>query len=69
MITHDLDSIWSISDEIVYLGDQKVLFHDSVVNAANNKAIPELYNYFNGPRGKLTKQVHLNLKSGDKSNE
>lgn len=69
MITHDLDSIWSISDEIVYLGDKKVLFHDSVVNAANNKAIPQLYNYFNGPRGKLTKEAHLNMKHGDKSNE
>ena len=65
MITHDLDSIWSISDEIVYLGDKKVLFHDSVVKAANCKEIPQLYDYFNGPRGKLTKQAHLDLKHGE----
>jgi phospholipid/cholesterol/gamma-HCH transport system ATP-binding protein len=65
MITHDLDSIWSISDEIVYLGDKKVLFHDTVEKAANCKEIPELYNYFNGPRGKLTKQAHLDLKHGE----
>jgi phospholipid/cholesterol/gamma-HCH transport system ATP-binding protein len=65
MITHDLDSIWSISDEIVYLGDKRVLFHDTVVKAADCKEIPELYNYFNGPRGKLTKQSHLELKHGE----
>jgi phospholipid/cholesterol/gamma-HCH transport system ATP-binding protein len=69
MITHDLDSIWSISDEIVYLGNKKVLFHDSVINAAEAKDIPELYNYFNGPRGKLTKKAHLALKNGEMKDE
>jgi phospholipid/cholesterol/gamma-HCH transport system ATP-binding protein len=53
MITHDLDSIWGISDELVYIGDKHILFHDSVANAANNKDIPELYEYFNGIRGKI----------------
>ena len=59
MITHDLDSIWNISDEIVYLGDKKVLFHDSVDIASEFKQIPELYDYFNGQRGKLIKKVYL----------
>lgn len=65
LITHDLDTIWSISDEIVYLGDGKVLFHDTVVKAANHKDIPELYEYFNGPRGKVTKAYHSKLKDGE----
>jgi phospholipid/cholesterol/gamma-HCH transport system ATP-binding protein len=64
MITHDLDSIWSISDEIVYLGEKKVLFHDTVIKAANCKEIPQLYDYFNGPRGRLRKQAHLEQKDG-----
>lgn len=51
MITHDLDSIWTISDELVYMGNKQILFHDSVQNAAKNTAIPELYEYFNGKRG------------------
>lgn len=59
MVTHDLDSIWGISDEIVFLGDKKVLYHDSVENAANNKSIPQLYEYFNGPRGLVNKQFYL----------
>ncbi|MBP9742503.1 MAG: ATP-binding cassette domain-containing protein [Burkholderiales bacterium] len=57
MITHDLDSIWSISDEIVYLGEKRVLFHNTVAKAAECKEIPELYNYFNGPRGKLARMA------------
>lgn len=59
MITHDLDSIWGISDEIIYLGDKKVLLHDSVENAANTDKIPELYDYFNGSRGIITKNYYL----------
>lgn len=58
MITHDLDSIWHISDEIVYLGDKRVLLHDSVVNAANQKEIKDLYEYFNGTRGKIAKAYY-----------
>ena len=51
MITHDLDSIWSIADEIIYLGQKKVLAHDTVRNAAKIKEFPGLYGFFNGPRG------------------
>lgn len=53
MITHDLDSIWGISDELVYIGNRRILLHDSILNAANATNIPELYEYFNGTRGKI----------------
>ena len=55
MITHDLDSIWRISDELVYMGHKKVLFHDTVAYASQNTNIPELYQYFNGLRGVIVK--------------
>ena len=58
MITHDLDSIWHTSDEIVYLGQKKVLLHDSVKNAAEHPEISDLFNYFNGTRGKITKAYY-----------
>lgn len=58
MITHDLDSIWHTSDEIVYLGQKRVLLHDSVQNAANHPEIADLYEYFNGTRGKITKAYY-----------
>ncbi len=59
MITHDLTSIWKISDELVYIGDKKILLHDKVTNAANDRSIPELYEYFNCPRGKIIKDYYL----------
>lgn len=69
MITHDLDSIWSISDEVVYLGNKQVLAHDTVIKMAGNKNIPELYEYFNGERGVVMKEHYLSLKRGDKNND
>ena len=61
LVTHDLESMWSISDEVVYLGNKKVLLHDTITNAANDKSIPELYEYFNGPRGKVVKAFYVKL--------
>lgn len=55
MITHDLDSIWRTSDEIVYLSNKKVTLHDTVLNAANRPDVPDLYEYFNGERGRIAK--------------
>ncbi len=58
MITHDMDSIWRLSDEIIYLSGKKVAFHDSVESAAHYKELPDLYNYFNGERGVITKAYY-----------
>ncbi len=55
MITHDLYSIYNISDEIIYMGNKQILFHDSIDKAINNEAIPELYAYFNNARGIILK--------------
>ena len=58
MITHDLNSIWNIADELVYLGEQRVLLHDTVQNAISNTSIPQLYEYFNGKRGEAIKMYY-----------
>lgn len=58
MITHDLDTIWNIADEIIYIGEQKVLFHGAVNLAAEATEIKNLYNYFNGARGHAAKQYY-----------
>lgn len=63
MITHDLNSIWNISDEIIYIGNKRILLHDSIHNATNNKHIPELYNYFNGIRGTITRNYYTSRDS------
>lgn len=58
MVTHDLDTLWHIVDEVIYLGNKTVLLHDTLINAADNKEHEALYNYFNGPRGRKIKQIH-----------
>ena len=58
MITHDLDSIWRMSHEIVYLSNKHVTLHDTVLNAANRPDLPDLYQYFNGERGKIAKAYY-----------
>lgn len=66
MITHDLDSIWHTSDEIVYLSNKQVALHDTVLNASNRPDIPDLYQYFNGTRGKISKAYYAqNVKGND----
>ena len=55
LITHDLHTIQKIVDEIIYIGEKKILFHDTVDNAKKNKQHDELYEFFNGPRGLITK--------------
>ncbi|MCF6766903.1 ATP-binding cassette domain-containing protein [Thiotrichales bacterium 19S11-10] len=58
MVTHDLDTLWHIVDEVIYLGNKKVLLHDTIQHAAENKDYQALYNYFNGPRGRKIKALH-----------
>lgn len=65
IITHDLNTIWSIADEIIFMGNKKVLFHDTVQNASYNKQIPKLYKYFNGVRGTITKQYYTQNDNGE----
>lgn len=61
MITHDLDSILSISDEIIYLANKQVVFHGTLHQAIRKEDIPELYNYFNGTRGRF--RINENMHS------
>jgi phospholipid/cholesterol/gamma-HCH transport system ATP-binding protein len=68
MITHDLETIWNIVDEVIYLGDKRVLVHDTVENAAKMTEFKTLYQFFNGPRGKSAQQFGKKLR-GDTANE
>lgn len=51
MITHDLDTIYKITDEIVYLGDKRVLIHGSLQEVVQS-AIPSVHHYFSGARAR-----------------
>ena len=38
--------------------DKKILLHDTLYNATNNKDIPALYQYFNGMRATIVKNYY-----------
>jgi len=62
MITHDLDTIWGIVDEVVYLDEKKVVFHDSVDVAAKQKKVTGLSDFFHSPRGRAASYYREALK-------
>ena len=50
MVTHDVSSVINIVDEVVYMGDKRILYHDSVKKARNNTEIPKLKKFFDRVR-------------------
>ncbi len=65
MITHDLDTIWGIVDEVVYLDEKKVVLHASVNVAAKQKKIAGLASFFNSPRGRAASYYREILKQSE----
>ena len=58
MVTHDLDTIWGIVDEVIYLGGGKVVAHDTVGKVAARHEPADLNDFFNSPRGQAARQYY-----------
>jgi len=52
MITHDLDSLYAICDEIAVLADKHVVIKDRI-EVLEKSTHPWIHEYFHGPRGRL----------------
>lgn len=52
MVTHDLDSIWTIVDRFAVLGDQKVVAEGTLAEVRKNSH-PIVQDFFGGARGKI----------------
>jgi phospholipid/cholesterol/gamma-HCH transport system ATP-binding protein len=50
VITHDLDTLWRITNRVAFLAEGKVLCVDSMPNLVKNPH-PLIQDFFNGPRG------------------
>lgn len=57
MVTHDLDSIWAITDKVAFLGDKTLLAYEPIQDLVNNKN-PLIQHYFQGPRGRAVGEVY-----------
>jgi phospholipid/cholesterol/gamma-HCH transport system ATP-binding protein len=52
MVTHDLDSIWTIVDRFAVLGDKKVIA-EGTLNEVMQQPHPIIHQFFKGERGRL----------------
>jgi phospholipid/cholesterol/gamma-HCH transport system ATP-binding protein len=59
MITHDLDSLWTITDRVAFLGEGKVLDVAPMPELIQNQH-PQIQNFFNGARGRIANTGYQN---------
>lgn len=54
IITHDLDTLWSVTDRVAFLNEGKVVCVDKISNIVKNPD-KNIQKFFNGPRGRASK--------------
>ncbi len=52
MITHDLDSLWKVTNRVAFLGQGKVMAVEAMTSLVKNPD-PMIQAYFQGPRGRI----------------
>lgn len=55
MITHDLDTLWRVTDRVAFLDKGKVACIDKIENLTKNSN-PLIQEFFNGPRGRAVQK-------------
>ena len=56
LVTHDLDTLYTITDRVAVLSQQRVLVADTLQHVAATDD-PWIQDYFHGPRGRAAKQA------------
>lgn len=57
MVTHDLDSLWTVTNRVAFLGDKKVLCVAPMEELVKNPN-PQIQEFFTGDRGKAAEERH-----------
>jgi phospholipid/cholesterol/gamma-HCH transport system ATP-binding protein len=57
MVTHDLDSLWRVTNRVAFLGEGKVLCVDKMAALVKNPH-PLIQAFFNGPRGRTAQNSY-----------
>ncbi|MBX9586894.1 MAG: ATP-binding cassette domain-containing protein [Gammaproteobacteria bacterium] len=52
MVSHDLDSLWGVSDKVAFIGEGRVLAEQTMAELIENPN-PIIKSYFKGPRGQV----------------
>lgn len=66
IITHDLDTLWTVTNRVAFLGEGKVLSIDKMSNLVNS-SIPVIRDFFSGPRGRAAEGSY-EVRSDDHGN-
>ncbi len=56
MVTHDLDSLWRVTDRVAFLGEKRVLECKPIAELCQSEH-PLIQHYFSGPRGRAAGQA------------
>lgn len=57
IVTHDLDTLWRITNRVAFLGEGKVLCVDAMAALIKNPH-PLIQKFFNGPRGRAVEGIY-----------
>ena len=60
IITHDVDTLWRVTDRVAFLGEKRVLAVDTMQQLCAHSH-PLLQAYFSGPRGRIAALEHRDL--------
>jgi phospholipid/cholesterol/gamma-HCH transport system ATP-binding protein len=58
MVTHDLDTLWKVTNRVAFLGDGLVLCVDTMPKLIKNSN-PLIHEFFGGPRGRSAQESYL----------
>lgn len=64
MVTHDLDSLWTLADRVVLLG-QGVVLCSGTMEEMLHQSDPTVQAFFNGPRGRMAQDKHYPEESAE----
>jgi phospholipid/cholesterol/gamma-HCH transport system ATP-binding protein len=57
IVTHDLDTLWTVTDRVAFLGEGRVIAMDPMPQLVKNHN-PVIQAFFSGPRGRLAAQSY-----------
>jgi phospholipid/cholesterol/gamma-HCH transport system ATP-binding protein len=57
LVTHDLDTLWQITDKVAFLSEGRVL-EFAPMEKLTQSTKPAIRTYFQGPRGRMTQQLY-----------
>lgn len=64
MITHDLDSLWKVTNRVAFLGKSVVLAIDPMAKLIANPD-PLIHEFFQGARGRIAEGSHMSGEDGN----